>query len=192
MCDWEDFQEISLKTLFKPIFLYHLNFISYFSESNFIILVLVNIVVLSISVLLPYPCRPIYKFCKNLPGNLILKPRYFSYLMLCICAEILLLILSVYGFSPMLEYYQVIIYFTGNLMGKSINLIALSLAGIGVTYISNESQKVFIYLEFYVSLYDNSILQYWFYWTSVAIWRQISKSGGGELLISRKILILVL
>ena len=48
-------------------------------------------------------------------------------------------------------------------MGKSINLIALSLTGIGVTYISNESQKVFIYLEFYVSLYDNSILQYWFY-----------------------------
>ena len=122
-------------------------------------MVLVNIIVLSISVLLPYPCRPIYKFCKNLPGNLISKPRYFSCLLLCICGEILLLILSVYGFSPMFEYYQVIIYVTGNLMGKSINMIALSLAGIGVTYIINESQKVFILFKFYVYLQNKNIFQ---------------------------------
>ena len=119
--------------------------ISYFSESNFMIAIILNIVVLSISVLLPYPCRPIYKFCKNLSGNLITKPKYFFFLLLCISTDILVIITGIHGYSSMLEYYQTVMFVIGSLMGKCINLIALSLAGTGVTYISNESQKVLFY-----------------------------------------------
>ena len=112
------------------------------------IAVILNIVVLSISVLLPYPCRPIYKFCKNFSGNLITKPKYFFFLLLCISTEILAIITSINGFGPMFDYYQTVMYVIGSLMGKCINLIALSLAGTGVTYISNESQKVLFLFNF--------------------------------------------
>ena len=112
------------------------------------IAVILNIVVLSISVLIPYPCRPIYKFCKNLSGNLITKPKYFFFLLLCIFTEILVTITSINGFGSMFDYYQTVMYVIGSLMGKCINLIALSLAGTGVTYISNESQKVLFLFNF--------------------------------------------
>jgi hypothetical protein len=45
----------------------------------------------------------------------------------------------------MVEYYQTTMFVIGSMLGRSMNLIALSLVGIGVAYISNESQKVFIF-----------------------------------------------
>ena len=106
---------------------------------------IMNIIIFFIYMVLPYPCMPIYKFCKNLPRALITKPKYFLLILLCICAEIFQVILGIFGWSSLVEYYQTTMFVIGSMLGKSMNLIALSLVGIGVAYISNESQKVIIF-----------------------------------------------
>ena len=117
-----------------------------FSANNLVISIIMNIIIFCIYVVLPYPCMPIYKFCKNLPRALITKPKYFLFQLLCICAEIFQVILGIFGWSSMVEYYQTTMFVIGSMLGRSMNMIALSLVGLGVAYISNESQKVFIFM----------------------------------------------
>lgn len=107
-------------------------------------MVVLNIVVLSVSILLPYTCLPIYKFCKDLPEDLIAKPKYSLVLLFTICNQSLGIIVQIYGLSSLFENYQMIMYVIGIFLSKSIKLIAQSLAGIGVTFLSNRSQKVSI------------------------------------------------
>ena len=116
-----------------------------------------NIIIFFIYVVLPYPCMPIYKFCKNVPRALITKPKYFSFLLICICAKIFQVILGIFGWSSMVEYYQTTMFVIGSMLGRSMNLIGLSLVGIGVAYISNESQKVFIFKFMFDILFKKNI-----------------------------------
>ena len=132
--------QLTNKILWKIIFTTLLYIYYFFSKSTVAVSWVVNVISSMVPLLLPYCCKPIYRFCMQNSSNL--NAKMIFNLILFIIVEVLNLIFASAGYLVHLKAYQYIPFIGAVLVQKTILLVALYLLASGVAFITYDGKKV--------------------------------------------------